>query len=120
MRLYLDDDSAWPLLAHLLRHAGHDVELPVEAGLSGAADPVHLGHAVQTNRVLLSHNYQDFQDLHKLVLIVGGHHPGILLVRKDNNPKRDLDARGIVRAVTKLLASGLVLVDQLQVLNHWR
>jgi hypothetical protein len=120
MRLYLDDDSAWPLLAQLLRHAGHDVELPVEAGLSGAADPVHLGHAVAANRVFLSHNYQDFEDLHDLILIVGGHHPGILLVRRDNNPKRDLDDRGIVRALTKLAGSGLNLVDQPQVLNHWR
>jgi hypothetical protein len=120
MRLYLDDDSAGPLLAQSLRKAGHDVQLPVEAGLGGEDDPVHLGHAVQANRVLLSHNYEDFDNLHKLVLIVGGHHPGILIVREDNNPKRDLDEKGIVRALTKLLASGLPFMDELHILNHWR
>ena len=34
MRLYLDDDTAFPLLARLLRQAGHDVELPADAGLA--------------------------------------------------------------------------------------
>ena len=116
----MDDDSAGPLLAQLLRKAGHDVELPVQAGLAGEDDPVHLGHAVQANRVLLSHNYRDIDNLHKLVLIVTGHHPGILLVRKDNDPKRDLKEQGIVRALTRLLASGLPLVDNLHILNHWR
>jgi hypothetical protein len=28
MRLYLDDDTAWPLLAKLLRNAAHDVQMP--------------------------------------------------------------------------------------------
>jgi len=28
MTLYLDDDIAWPLLARLLRNAGHEVQLP--------------------------------------------------------------------------------------------
>jgi hypothetical protein len=41
-------------------------------------------------------------------------------VRKDNNPKRDLNDRGIVRAIGKLLASGLPLTDELHILNHWR
>ena len=37
----------------------------------------------------------------------GGHHPGVLVVRQDNNPKRDLDAKGIVRALRKLIKSGV-------------
>jgi hypothetical protein len=49
-----------------------------------------------------------------------GHHPGILVVRKDNDPKRDLDQKGIVRALGKLLAAGVQLADHLYVLNHWR
>lgn len=35
MKLYLDDDSASPLLAKLLGQAGHDVQSPADVGLSG-------------------------------------------------------------------------------------
>jgi predicted nuclease of predicted toxin-antitoxin system len=106
MRLYLDDDSTSALLVRLLRQAGHDVRLPAEIGMSGAKDSVHLMRAVLEDRVCLTHNYDDFEDLHNLVLAVHGHYPGIVVVRKDNNPKRDLNERGIVRAVGKLLAAG--------------
>jgi hypothetical protein len=120
MRLYLDDDSTSTLLVRLLRQAGHDVRLPAEIGTAGKKDAVHLLHAVQEDRVCLSHNYGDFEVLHDLVVAVGGHYPGLVVVRKDNNPKRDLDARGIVRAIGKLLAAGVPLTDQFHVLNHWR
>jgi hypothetical protein len=46
MTLYLDDDIAWPLLAKLLRNAGHDVQLPSDVGMTGAEDPVHLTRAI--------------------------------------------------------------------------
>jgi hypothetical protein len=55
-----------------------------------------------------------------LIVAVQGHHPGILVVRKDNNPKRNLDEKGIVRALRKLLAAGVGLADHFYVLNHWR
>jgi predicted nuclease of predicted toxin-antitoxin system len=120
MRIYLDDDSVSALLAQLLRRAGHDVQLPIEVGLAGADDPVHLTHAVVDNRVLLSHNHDDFAKLQDLAMALRGHHPGIVIVRKDNNPKRDLSERGIGRAIAKLLASGIPIADQLHILNQWR
>jgi hypothetical protein len=120
MRLYLDDDSTSALLVRLLRQAGHDVRLPAEIGTAGEDDAVHLTHAVLEDRVCLSHNYDDFEDLHNLALALRGHHPGILVVRKDNNPRRDLAPRGIVRAVGKLLATGVDLKNHFYVLNHWR
>lgn len=120
MRLYLDDDSASGLLTRLLRQAGHDVRLPIDVGLAGAHDGTHLAKAVVENRVLLTHNYDDFEALHDLVKTVGGHHPGILTVRKDNNPKRDLNDHGIVRAIAKLLVAGVPLTDEFYTLNHWR
>ena len=52
MRIYLDDDSAAPLLARLLRQAGHDVQFPADVGLSGEDDVVHLTHAVKDDRAL--------------------------------------------------------------------
>jgi hypothetical protein len=120
MRLYLDDDSASALLAALLRQAGHDVQVPADAGTGGKSDPEHLAHAARQTRTLLSKNYRDFELLHDLVMAVQGHHPGILVVREDNDRKRDLKPSGIVRALTRLLASGLPVVDTYHILNHWR
>jgi predicted nuclease of predicted toxin-antitoxin system len=120
MKLYLDDDSVAAVLVALLRRDGHDVQLPMDAGLSGKDDPIHLAHAVLQNRVFLSHNYNDFKLLHDLVVAVQGHHPGILVVRKDNDPKRDLTMNGIVRALAKLVASGTPITDEYHILNHWR
>ena len=64
MKLYLDDDCASRLLARLLRQAGHQVEMPLEADLYGASDPVHLTHALREGRQLLTANFADFQELH--------------------------------------------------------
>jgi predicted nuclease of predicted toxin-antitoxin system len=120
MRLYLDDDSASALLVRLLTAAGHDVQTPTAAGNPGAPDAWHLAYAVQNDRALLTSNHDDFKLLHELVLVVGGHHPGILVVRKDNDPTRDLKPHHIVRAIRNLLAAAVPIPDQLHILNHWR
>jgi predicted nuclease of predicted toxin-antitoxin system len=120
MRLYLDDNQASPLLAQLLRKAGHDVQVPADVGKAGVADSIHLAHAVTENRVSLTGDYGDFENLHNLIIIVGGHHPGILVVRQDNDPKRDLKPPGIVRAIRNLEKANYPLVDQYVILNHWR
>jgi hypothetical protein len=120
MRLYLDDDSAAALLARLLRQAGHDVEIPANAGLSGEDDAVHLTHAVKEDRVFLTGNHRDFLNLHNLVMQVNGHHPGILAVRRDNDPRRDLTPTGTVRAIRNLEAANVPVADEYVILNHWR
>jgi hypothetical protein len=120
MRLYLDDDSTDALLVRLLRRAGHDPQLPVDAGLAGEDDPVHLTHAIREDRVLVSGNHHDFENLHDLVIQSGGHHPGIFIVRRDNDPTRDLKIPGIVRAIRNLLAAVVPLRDEFHILNQWR
>jgi hypothetical protein len=55
-----------------------------------------------------------------LIKQVGGHHPGILVVRQDNDPSRDLTPKGIANAIRKLEASGVPIKDEFIVLNHWR
>lgn len=120
MRVYLDDDTTSGLLVRLLKGAGHDVRLPIEIGVAGRNDAVHLTHAILESRVLITYNSDDFEELHNLVQAAGGHHPGVLAVRRDNNPKRDLDQKGIVRALGKLLAAGVLVADQFTILNHWR
>lgn len=120
MRLYLDEDSASALLVQLLRSAGHNVETPAEAGMMGEDDAVQFTHAIQEDRVLLTRNHDDFRNLHNLATALKGHHPGLLVVCKENNPQRDLTARGIVRAIGKLLAASVAVADQFTVLNSWR
>lgn len=102
MRLYLDDDSQWSAVVRFLQERGHDVLTANDAGLSGADDPIHLTRAILERRAFLSGNHDDFEILHFLVRAAQGHHPGILIVRRDNNPRRDLSPRGIANAVSKL------------------
>jgi Domain of unknown function (DUF5615) len=120
MNLYLDDDSRHGILATLLRRAGHDVIDPGQADLSGENDPVHFAWTILSNRILVSKNHGDFLELHRLVLGSGGHHPGIILIRQDNDRARDLSPRGIVVAVRKLEASGLSIADKFVIINQWR
>jgi predicted nuclease of predicted toxin-antitoxin system len=120
MNLYLDDDSVDALLVRLLLAAGHAVQTPTQINLSGEHDVIHFMHAIRAGYVLLTHNHDDFKRLHELVLLATGHHSGILVVRRDNDPRRDLRPRGIARAVDSLLASGVSIPDQFHILNHWR
>lgn len=120
MNLYLDDDSLQTLLVRLLREAGHDIVRSTDAGIEGASDSVHFTKAIELNRVLRTRNQKDFVQLHTLVLAATGHHPGILIVTRENNPRRDLTPRGIVNALRKLQDSGIAVFDTLFDLNAWR
>jgi hypothetical protein len=62
----------WPLLAPLLHNAGHDVALPADIGMRGQDDPVQLAWAVEQDRILLTHDHDDFRNLHNLIMKVGG------------------------------------------------
>lgn len=120
MNLYLDDDSVDRVLVKLLKKAGHNVQIPLDVGLSGKDDPVHLIHAAKESRVFLSANYKDFRNLHDLIQQTGGVHPGILIVRYDNDPSRDMTHRAVVRAIENLSSAGLAIENHFIVLNHWR
>jgi hypothetical protein len=119
MLLYLDDDTIEGVLVKLLRKAGHDVAIPGDVGLSGADDTLHLIHAIRCGRPFVTYNYEDFEQLHELVRTAGGQHPGILVIRKDND-KRDLRAPGIVKALSKFLATGNPIASQYVILNQYR
>ncbi len=120
MKFYLDDNAADRRLVALLRKEGHSVTIPSDAGQAGATDPRHLLHAVRTGCLILTNDYADFTDLHDLIIGSGGSHPGILLVYSENDPTRDMTARGISVAITKLESSGVALENELHVLNQWR
>ena len=120
MLLYIDDDSVDGVLIRRLTDNGYDTLTPRTAGTAGQADPVHFMCAVRAGRVLVTHDHEDFTLLHDLVLLAVGHHPGILGIRRDNDPTRDMSPGAIVRAIHNLTASNLAIPDAVHVLNHWR
>ena len=120
MQLYHDDDSVDGVLIRLLEADGHDVLTPSDTGTAGKPDPTHFMCAIRLSRYLLTHNYDHFKLLHDLVLLSGGHHPGVLVVRRDNDPTRDMSPKVIVRAIRNLLAAAVPIRDSFHILNHWR
>jgi predicted nuclease of predicted toxin-antitoxin system len=120
MRIYLDEDMASGLLIRLLKNAGHDVDAPNAAGMLGRSDPKQFTFAIHESRVCLTANYDDYEDLHPLVREAHGNHPGILVVRQENDPTRDLTSKGIVVAIRKLEAASVPIDNEYIVLNQWR
>ena len=53
-------------------------------------------------------------------MAAGGHHPGVLTVRFDADPRHNMSERAIGAAISKLESSGLPMADPLHVLNQWR
>ena len=91
-----------------------------KSGLGSVSDARVLAWAVAQDRPVLTRDHEDFADLHDLVVAVGGHHPGILVVRFDNDPRHNLTERAIATAIGNLESSGVAVVDRIHVLNHWR
>ena len=106
MRIYVDEDMAAGILVRLLQKAGHGVVVPAAAGMLGRSDPAQLTFAIRDERACLTANYDDYEELHWLIREAKGGHAGILVVRQDNDPARDLTPKGIVNAIRKLVAAG--------------
>ena len=49
-----------------------------------------------------------------------GHHEGVLVVRYDNNPRNNMSAGDIARAVRNLANAGVSITDCYYELNHWQ
>jgi predicted nuclease of predicted toxin-antitoxin system len=121
MRLYVDDYSVDPGLVRLLRRNGHDVQVPADVGLAGNSDQIHLGHAIRQGRAILTRNYRDFEALHDLVVFAAnGHHAGILVVRVDSDPRKNMSPGDIARAVGNLENAAVSIADSYFELNHWQ
>ncbi|MCZ6794289.1 MAG: DUF5615 family PIN-like protein [Planctomycetota bacterium] len=110
MNLYLDDDTVDRRLVAMFGNARHSVVVPAGVDLSGAPDERHFICAIQQSLVLLTRNHDDFLDLHEVVRAAYGSHAGILIIRSDNDPTRDMTLRQIVTAITKLELAELLAV----------
>jgi hypothetical protein len=120
MNLYVDDHLAGAALAGSLRQASHAVVLPADVQRSGVSDARHLEYAILHALVMLTADRRDFEDLHDVIRAAGGRHPGLVVVRFDNDPTRDMKPKHIVRALANLEQAGVPVADQLIVLNQWR
>lgn len=100
LRIYLDDCAYSHRLCHLLREAGHDVQVPADVTppLTGADDATHLSHAQSTHQAIVTLNAKDFKALHDQ----DTDHSGILVIYKDNDPTRDMRYIDIVQAIGNL------------------
>ncbi|HZW33463.1 MAG TPA: DUF5615 family PIN-like protein [Isosphaeraceae bacterium] len=120
MRLLVDENKNSPRIAARLRAQGHDPVLAGNVGLLSASDPRVLIWAIAQALPVLTRDDEDFTDRHDLLIAGGGHHPGILLVLFDRDPRHNLTDRGIATAIRKLEASGVPISGHMHVLNQWR
>ena len=117
LRLYLDDCAYSKRLRDILRGEPYrdDVLTPVEAGLTGQADQVHFDFARSEQRIVVTKDPGDFEQLHR----ASPDHPGIFAIYQDNLPS-DMTAEDIARAIHRIEQAGVPIPGQLHVLNHWR
>jgi predicted nuclease of predicted toxin-antitoxin system len=120
VKILIDENMSSRRLAMRVQAANHDVVMAGEVGLLSVTDARVLAWAVAQGQPVLTRDHEDFADLHDLVLTAGGRHPGILVVRFDNDPKHNLTDQGTVTALGNLESSGVTVADQIHVLNHWR
>ena len=76
MRLLLDENLS-PLQAQILRDSGHDATSILEAGLSGADDPIVRTFAIETDRVLVTLD----ADFGNVLRYPTGSTPGVIRLR---------------------------------------
>jgi predicted nuclease of predicted toxin-antitoxin system len=115
LRLLLDEDTQAKLLVTLLKKAGHDVVTINDVNLTGKLDSVVLDYARQTNRILITQNCEDFDNLHNL----NPNHLGILAVYHEAIGAKDMSLKAIVKAIANLEAANIPLANQFIALNHW-
>jgi predicted nuclease of predicted toxin-antitoxin system len=120
LRILIDENMSSRRLAARLLAAGHDVVLAADEGLLSVTDARVFAAAIGAGRLVLTRDHSDFADLHDLIQAAGGRHPGILIVRFDNDPRHNLSESGIERALAKIEAPGAELASTIHVLNHWR
>lgn len=120
MRLYLDEDIASRHLVQALRKAGHDVTTPAEASLLGESDTLQVTHAVREDRVCLTGNSRDFKNLHNLILICGGSHPGVFALYSDSDRRRDMKPSQVVAAIKNVFEVLASVRNHFICLNDWR
>lgn len=120
MRLLLDENMNDRRLAARVRAHGHDPILSGDVGLLSAPDPRVSLWAISQALPVLTRDTSDFRDLHELIMVAAGHHPGLLLIYFDDDPRHNMSDRAIACAISRLESSGVPIQDRIHPLNQWR
>ena len=70
---------------------------------------------IQENRILLTHNCDDFEELHQ----ANPNHSGIFAVYRNANLLKNMGFKAIVKAIANLETANVPLANQFISLNHW-
>lgn len=114
-RLLIDEDSQSRILVSFLRAAGHDVLTVNEADIAGSPDNKILEYASQNNRVVLTRNCDDFDELHQSGLT----HSGIFAIYEGKDQSKNMSRQSMVRAIQNIEASGIDIENCFIELNKW-
>lgn len=105
MRLLLDEHFS-PEIARQLRIGGHDVDAARERPeLHGLTDGELLAQASSERRAILTENVVDFVELHRLALLTGTEHFGLIFTSPRRFPRRRRAIGRLVRALGALCAA---------------
>ncbi|MEG5018326.1 DUF5615 family PIN-like protein [Microcoleus sp. B4-C3] len=113
--MLLDEDSQAKYLVNLRKDSGHDVATVNTLDLMNHPDSVVLDAARQNERVLLTRNCDDFQQLHQ----ANPEHSGILAVYQDSEASKNMSYQAIVKAIDNLETAEYELNNQFVILNQW-
>ena len=116
MRILADEDSQARAQLNILRSDGHDVVAIGELEKNGTPDEEVFDLAQSLERVLLTHNTEDFHELH----LERPGHRGIMAVYRDADPRKNMNHAQIAAAIRRLETSGVTIAGDFHVLNHWR
>jgi hypothetical protein len=103
----------------MLKRAGHKVTTVFEVNLVGMSDYDVLMYAIKTKHILFTQNCEDFVSLSEAVISSGGNHPGIILLYKNNNQKKDMSYQDIVKAIDNLIKTGVPIPGSVHRLNQY-
>jgi predicted nuclease of predicted toxin-antitoxin system len=113
--MLLDEDSQAKYLVNLLLAAGHDIATTSSVDLNNRPDSNVLEFARQNDRVLLTRNCFDYQELHQL----NPTHSGILAIYQDADSAKNMNYKQIVQAIANLESAGYTIRNQFIILNQW-
>jgi predicted nuclease of predicted toxin-antitoxin system len=116
LKILVDEDSQARAQLKILRGDGHDVVAIGELDKNGTPDPEVFDLAQMLERVLLTHNTDDFLELHR----ERPSHRGIIAVYRGSEPRKNMNHAQIAAAIRRLETSGVAIASDFHVLNLWR
>jgi len=81
---FLVDEDVFVCLKFILDEWGHDADAVQLVGLQGSSDQDVLSHAVNEQRVIVTFNTNDFEQLHEECQEQGRDHPGIVVCQQQD------------------------------------